>query len=64
MKNRDEILEKIKEEEKLIDQHDHDGYTAMMSGNYSDEPFIRSRMAKDRIMLLKWILGEIDIWVD
>jgi hypothetical protein len=64
VKSRDEILEKIKEEEQLIDKHDQDGYTAMMEGNYSEEPFIRSRMAKDRIMLLKWIIGEIDIWVD
>jgi hypothetical protein len=64
MKNRDEILEKIKEEEQLIDKHDQDGYTAMMKGNYSEESFIRSRMAKDRIMLLKWIIGEIDIWID
>jgi len=64
MKNLNEILEKIEEEKKLIDKHDTDGYLNMMKGNYSDEPFIRSRMANDRIMLLKWIIGEIDIWID
>jgi hypothetical protein len=64
MKNLNEILEKIEEEKKLIDKHDTDGYLNMMEGNYLDEPFIRSRMANDRIMLLKWIIGEIDIWID
>lgn len=66
VKNRDEILKRIEEEEKLIESFEEEGYRKMSENpeDHQSEPFIQSRMAKDRLLTLKWVLGEIDIWLD
>lgn len=66
MKNRDEILKRIEEEEKLIDSYEEEGYRKMNvdPNDTNSESFVQSRMAKDRLLTLKWVLGEIDMWLD
>lgn len=66
MKNRDEILNRIKEEEKLIESYEEEGYQKITDNpaETGSESFIQSRMAKDRLLTLKWVLGEIDMWLD